>query len=198
VSGDPSFRELLVRVRAVDLAAFENQDLPFERLVEVLAPSRSLGRHPLFQVMLSFNTNAQVPFELPGLRVSEVEVPESGSAKFDLNFLLHALYGPDGGPAGIAGVIAYATDLFDHEMIEVLGRQFNRLLGQLIADPDQPISRIAVPEQAHRDTSPAGSETVRGLGPGRRRALATTQIPREGPINGTERDKAPSRAHSGR
>jgi non-ribosomal peptide synthetase component F len=182
VSGDPSFRELLVRVRAVDLAAFENQDLPFERLVEVLAPSRSLGRHPLFQVMLSFNTNARVPFALPGLRVSEVEIPERDSAKFDLNFLLQGTYGPEGAPAGIEGVIEYATDLFDQDMIEVLGERFNRLLEQLIADPDQPIGEIEVQEQVQRGTSPAGAQTVRGLGPGRRRALATAEVPGEGPI----------------
>src|SRR2546421_1385325 len=139
VSGDPSFSQLLGRVRETDLAAFENQDLPFERLVEILAAPRSLARHPLFQVMLSFDTDTRSSFDLPGLRVSELDVLGPESAKFDLNFSLRGRYGPDGRPAGIAGDIVYATDLFDHDTVQALARRFNRLLEQLITDPDQPI-----------------------------------------------------------
>ncbi|MEV8371264.1 amino acid adenylation domain-containing protein [Kribbella sp. NPDC056861] len=151
VSGEPTFRELLTRIRETDLGAFEHQDLPFERLVEILDPPRSSARHPLFQVMLSFNTNAGAAFDLPGLQVEQVEIPGRISAKFDLNFLLGGQYGPDGAPAGIDGVIEYATDLFDHDLVQALADRFGLLLGQLTADPDQPISVGQVPESSGKD-----------------------------------------------
>ncbi|MDQ7807540.1 amino acid adenylation domain-containing protein [Amycolatopsis sp. A133] len=140
VSGDPTFRELLARVRGADLAAFEHQDLPFERLMELLDPPRSLARHPLFQVMLAFDTNNTVSFTLPGLRVGELDVPGRDSAKFDLNFALRE----SAGSAGVTGVIEYATDLFDHDTVLALAERFTALLGQLTTDPDRPVSRADV------------------------------------------------------
>ena len=101
-SGNPSFRELLARVRAGNLAAYGHQELPFERLVEVLNPARSLSHHPLFQVMLAFQNDARVSLDLPGLRTSFEEVPVA-SAKFDLSFALAEERAPDGTPAGHRG-----------------------------------------------------------------------------------------------
>ncbi|WP_328872925.1 amino acid adenylation domain-containing protein [Streptomyces sp. NBC_00287] len=144
VSGDPTFRGLLARVRETDLAALEHQDLPFERLVEILAPSRAVARHPLFQVMLAFETDAGSSFDLPGLRVGELEVSGGRTAKFDLNFELRGQYGADGRPAGIEGVVEYATDLFDHDTVQELAGRFDRLLEQLITDPDQPVGRADI------------------------------------------------------
>ena len=111
-SGNPGFRDLLARVRAGNLAAYSHQEVPFERLVEVLNPARSLSHHPLFQVMLAFQNDAQVSLDLPGLRSSFEAVPVA-SAKFDLSFALAEERAADGAPAGIAGVLEYAADLFD-------------------------------------------------------------------------------------
>lgn len=86
-SGDPSFRELLSRVRETDLAAYAHQELPFEHLVEALNPPRSLARHPLFQVMLAFRPTAGPRLDLPGLHGRTLPV-ETGSTKIDLTFNL--------------------------------------------------------------------------------------------------------------
>jgi Condensation domain len=144
VSGEPTFRELLARVREADLAAFENQDLPFEWLVEIVDPPRSVARHPLFQVMLSFDTNAEASFDLPGLRASELEVPGWESAKFDLSLALREVRGPGGAPGGLAGSIEYATDLFDRGTVQALAGRLTRVLEAVTADPDLPISQIDI------------------------------------------------------
>ena len=108
-SGDPSFRALIGRVRAANLAAYAHQDLPFERLVEALNPARSLSRHPLFQVMLAFQNTAEASPELSGLAVS-AEPVATRSAQFDLSVSLGERRGTDGSPAGLEGAIEYATD----------------------------------------------------------------------------------------
>ena len=95
VSGDPAFTELLARVRAQALAAYDHQDLPFEYLVEELAPDRSLARHPLFQVMLTLqNMDVPVP-RLPGLHVAGVPADVT-AAKFDLELSLAEDFGQTG------------------------------------------------------------------------------------------------------
>ncbi|MEV6823790.1 amino acid adenylation domain-containing protein [Amycolatopsis sp. NPDC051102] len=156
VSGDPTFRELLTRVRETDLAAFEHQDLPFERLMELLDPPRSLARHPLFQVMLAFDTTDAVSFTMPGLRVGELDVPGRDSAKFDLNFALRE----SAGSAGVTGVIEYATDLFDHDTVQALAERFTALLGQLTTDPDRPVSQADVLTGGERELLLAAGKSV--------------------------------------
>src|SRR6202030_1675525 len=106
-SGNPSFRDLIGRVRAGNLAAYSHQDLPFERLVEVINPARSLARHSLFQVMLALQNNAEASFELPGLRVRP-ELVDTAIAKFDVAVDLVEERGSDGSAAGIFGGIEYA------------------------------------------------------------------------------------------
>ena len=105
-SGHPTFGELLARVRSRNLSAYGHQELPFERLVEVLNPARSLSHHPLFQVMLAFQNDAQVDLDLPGLRTAFEDVAVA-SAKFDLSFALAEERAADGAPGrhrGRAGI----------------------------------------------------------------------------------------------
>ncbi|MEU6238986.1 condensation domain-containing protein, partial [Kitasatospora sp. NPDC047058] len=140
-SGDPGFAELLGRVRETALSAFAHQDVPFEHLVEVLNPSRSLSHHPLFQTILAVQNAPMGRFSLPGLDVATYAVP-TGTAKFDLGVSLAEQFGPDGSPAGIAGAVEYATDLFDHSTVAALARRWTLLLEAVTADPEQPIGRI--------------------------------------------------------
>jgi acyl carrier protein len=126
-SGAPSFRELVGRVRAGNLAAYSHQELPFERLVEVLNPARSLSRHPLFQVMLVLQNNAELGLELSGLSAG-FEAVATASAKFDLSLSLVERRGADGSPAGIEGALEYASDLFDRSSVAAIAGRLVRLL----------------------------------------------------------------------
>ncbi|MEE1781909.1 amino acid adenylation domain-containing protein, partial [Streptomyces sp. SP17BM10] len=149
VSGDPTFAELLARVRETDLAAYAHQDVPFERLVEVLNPVRSLARHPLFQVMLAFQNNAAATLDLDGLRATALPVRLS-AAKFDLLFSLEETFTAEGGPAGLTGVLEYSADLFDRATAQSLGDRLGRLLAAVTADPDLPVGAVEVLTEAER------------------------------------------------
>ena len=142
-SGHPSFRELLARVRTGNLAAYSHQELPFERLVEVINPARSLSHHPLFQVMLAFQNDAQVSLELPGLRTSFEDVPVA-SAKFDLSFALAEQRAADGTPSGIDGVLEYAGDLFEETTAATLAERLTRLLTAAAAEPTRAIGSLDI------------------------------------------------------
>src|ERR1700704_6165954 len=150
-SGNPSFGELVARVRSGNLAAYSHQELPFERLVEVLNPERSLARHPLFQVMLAFQNNAAVGLELSGLEAS-FEPVATASAKFDLSVSLGEQRAADGSPAGIAGVIEYASDLFDRADVEALAARLIRLLEAAVAEPERAIGSLDILAPAERET----------------------------------------------
>ncbi|MGH3996270.1 MAG: AMP-binding protein, partial [Pseudonocardiaceae bacterium] len=142
-SGDPSFTQLLARVKDTALGAYAHQDLPFEYLVEVLNPSRSLAHHPLFQVMLAVQNTPHAHLELPGLHLTPVWAP-TGTAKFDLTVRLSEHHHPDATPAGIHGIIDYASDLFDQASIQTLVIRFIRLLNAVVTDPDEPVGRIEI------------------------------------------------------
>jgi len=140
---------LVGRVRARNLAAYSHQEVPFERLVEELNPSRSLSHHPLFQVMLALQNNAAAEVELSGLsaRVEEVLV---GRSKFDLSVSVAEERGADGEPGGISGVIEYASDLFDRGSVEALGSRLVRLLEGAVAAPEVSIGRLELLSAAER------------------------------------------------
>ncbi|MFD7321538.1 amino acid adenylation domain-containing protein [Streptomyces sp. NPDC059875] len=142
-AGDPTFRELLARVRETDLAAYTHQDLPFERLVEELNPVRSLARHPLFQVMLILHNTGRPELDLPGLRV-QVEGADAPVAKFDLSVSLWERHTDDGVADGVLGQIEYALDLFDRSTAEALAARLQRLLTAAAGDPELPLSGLAV------------------------------------------------------
>src|SRR5262249_62108682 len=111
--------ELIGRVRVGNLLAYSHQDVPFERLVEVLNPARSLSHHPLFQVMLAFQNNVAARFEVPGL-ATRFEPVATATAKFDLSLSVREERDADGAPAGVVGGGAYATDLFDGASVAML------------------------------------------------------------------------------
>ncbi|PYC86947.1 non-ribosomal peptide synthetase, partial [Streptomyces tateyamensis] len=143
LSGDPSFRALLHRVKATDLGAFAHQDVPFERLVEVLNPERSMNRHPLFQVMVTFDDGAVAAgIELPGITATALETAGE-RAKFDLAFGFS-----DQGGQGLGCSLEFSADLFDPASAEALVRRFQLLLDALTDQPDQPIGTAALLDAA--------------------------------------------------
>ncbi|MGI5163448.1 amino acid adenylation domain-containing protein [Spirillospora sp. CA-253888] len=150
-SGDPSFRELVARVKEADLAAYAHQDLPFERLVEVLNPARSMARHPLFQVALSFQNNPEAKLGLDGLSGGS-EPLGSGTAKYDLSLHLEERQDDRGRPAGIEAGLEYALDLFDAGTAAAIAARFERLLRELVDAPDEPIGTAEILERAERRT----------------------------------------------
>ncbi|WP_406383458.1 amino acid adenylation domain-containing protein [Streptomyces sp. NBC_01618] len=138
VSGDPSFRELLGRVREWDLAAYAQQDVPFERVVDALAPDRSQARHPLFQVMLVLQNTGGVAPELPGLYAESIPVG-TGAAKFDLG-----LEFTERDSGGLDGLVEYSSDLFDLATVELLVERLLRLLAAAAADPGAPVGELDI------------------------------------------------------
>ena len=151
LSGNPSFRELLHRVREFDLNAYEHQDLPFQRTVHALQPTRSKNRHPLFQVLFVLQNTEEAELSLPGVEVT-LETVEQTTAKFDLTFGLMELWGPSREPLGLAGEIEYSSDLFNAETARRFADYFLQLLNSITKEPDKPISRLNLmrPEERHK------------------------------------------------
>ena len=135
LSGEPGFLALLARVRRGTIEDFTHQDVPFEKLVEVLQPERDLSRPPLFQVAFALQNTPAPAIELPGLVLSPLAI-ERRSAKFDLTVELAE------GPGGIAGTFDYNRDLFDCSTIQRLAGHFAALLTAVLGEPGRRISEL--------------------------------------------------------
>jgi amino acid adenylation domain-containing protein/non-ribosomal peptide synthase protein (TIGR01720 family) len=135
LSGEPTFRELLRRVRETALGAYAHQDLPFEKLVDALQPERSLSHTPLFQVMFALQNLPMTAQTLPGLKLEmmEAEVPV---AKFDLSLTMIE------SGEHLTGEFEYNTDLFDQTTIERLTAHFQTLLAAVVTNPEQSVTRL--------------------------------------------------------
>ncbi|MFF4428563.1 amino acid adenylation domain-containing protein [Streptomyces sp. NPDC001513] len=146
-AGNPTFRQLLDRVRAADLGAWAHQDLPFEEIVEALNPSRSTSRQPLFQVMLALQNEPTAELSLPGVS-AETAMVDTGTAKLDLVLSLSEVDGADGTPAGLRGYAEYNADRFDAPSVTAL---LSRLVRMLEAVADRPGLRIGEVDLLTRD-----------------------------------------------
>ncbi|MFC6017988.1 amino acid adenylation domain-containing protein [Plantactinospora solaniradicis] len=160
LSGDPPFRQLLAQVRETTLGALAHQDVPFERLVEELAPARSLARHPLFQVVLTLFDPGDQTTDLPDV-TAEFIPPDRQTAKFDLDVLLSETLDADGAPAGLWGVVTVAADLFDEVTAVRFAELFVRVLSVVTAAPDVRLHAVEVLDPAERELLVRGwNETV--------------------------------------
>ncbi|WP_146201073.1 non-ribosomal peptide synthetase, partial [Tumebacillus permanentifrigoris] len=135
LSNDPTFVDLLSRVKETALGAFANQDVPFEKLVEELQPERDTSRTPLFQAMFVLQNTPTNAAQLPGLTVEPFEV-DNQSAKFDLTLTLEET------TAGLSGTFEYNTDLFDAATIQRMTQHFENLLTAMTADPMQKVAEV--------------------------------------------------------
>jgi amino acid adenylation domain-containing protein len=143
LAGDPSFGQLLARVREVALGAYLHQDLPFERLVESLQPERDLGRSPLVQILFELHRLPLQAFELPGLALRPLPIPEQ-TAKFDTVLSLEE------SDAEVAGQWSFNTDLFERATVARLARHYRALLAGALSDPRRPLSGLPLLAPAER------------------------------------------------
>ncbi|QSQ23764.1 non-ribosomal peptide synthase/polyketide synthase [Pyxidicoccus parkwayensis] len=143
LDGNPSFRELLARVRDVTLGAYAHQEVPFEKLVETLQPVRDMSRSPLFQVMLILHPDPLPGFRVPGLSLRGVEL-ESHSAKYDLTLQLAE------SAEGLVGSLEYATSLYDAATAARMVQHLGVLLDGVLAHPEAPLSELPLLPEAEQ------------------------------------------------
>ena len=151
LSADPGFADLLGRVREAGLGAFAHQDVPFEKLVDVLVPARSLARNALFQVMLAVQNTARSAVTLPGLRVGTLPAnSDSPAVRFDLDVVITESFGEDRRPRGLRGTITAAADLFAPATVAMIAHRFLTVLRAVVADPQVRLHRVEVLSTAER------------------------------------------------
>ncbi|MGA4846506.1 amino acid adenylation domain-containing protein [Streptomyces sp. G5(2025)] len=146
--GNPTFEDVLDQVKDKALGAYDNQDAPFEMLVDQLSPERSTAYNPLFQVFFAWQNITRADVDLPGLTTRlDFEQLGTETAKFDLEFNVAPTE-----HGGARGTIEYATDLFDRGTADSIGARFVRVLRALMADPSVPVGRVDPLEPAERHT----------------------------------------------
>ncbi len=143
LSGEPSFRELLTRVREVALGAYAHQQLPFEKMVEDLSPERDMSRNPLFQVTYVHEISRSSPLAFHELELSGMDL-DLDRAHFDLSLFTYESEGSFG------ALFEYNRDLFDESTIDRMLRHFERLAEEAVARPDEPISGLSFLSDAER------------------------------------------------
>ena len=163
LAGDPTFTEIISRVREVSLEAFVHQDAPFEEVVRAISPERNVNRNPLFQIMFGFSNTPRPVLTLPELTISGMEI-EKGSAVFDLSLYLTDT------PQGINGMLRYSTDLFESATIERMREQYETLLAHVVANPDARLSALC--EMLQKQAAADLKETTRHLFQKARRRVA--------------------------
>ncbi|WP_433609984.1 amino acid adenylation domain-containing protein [Prescottella agglutinans] len=146
ISGDPTFAELLARVKDLDLAAFSHADVPFESVVERLNPARTLARNPLFQVMVGYHSRTADPAPSPDLALAPVSIEER-TAKFDLVFNWTEFLDED----RVRLRLEYSADLFDRDTVDRMARRQAAVLGAVAADPATRVSDVDVFLAGERD-----------------------------------------------
>ncbi|OXI78774.1 non-ribosomal peptide synthetase [Burkholderia sp. AU33423] len=144
LSGNPTFGELLARVKRVALDGYSRQEIPFEQVVDSLELERNLSRTPVFQVVFAYEKAPSQPVSFPGLVATPVAV-ETHTAKFDLT--LHVQDADD----GLAGSLEYNLDLFDAATIDRMAEHFRTLVDAVIADPDRPLGALSLSSDAERN-----------------------------------------------
>lgn len=159
VTPGATFRQLLATVRECDLAAYANQDLPFERIVEIVNPTRSLAHQPLFQVLLAFNNTVRVAPRFAGLQATPVDIKQL-AAKTDLTFFLRERIDDHGRPGGITGELVYATDIFNDTTAKALAGCLHMLIRHFLNDPAAPTGKPDLASAAEREWS-----MEQGIGP---------------------------------
>ena len=152
LQGNPTFLELLQRVKQVTLDAYDHQDLPFEKLVDELGLERSLSHHPLFQVAFGLQGGTPEKLEIPGLTLSRFEW-ENTTTLFDLSLIFRET------PQGLTGEWEYASDLFEAETIQRMAEHFQVLLKQIIANPNQPINSLSLLTEDERQKLQSWNQT---------------------------------------
>lgn len=159
LSGDPSFSEILARLREVALGAYAHQDVPFEKVVEALKPERDLSRNPLFQVMFGFKNAPMSVLAPPDLSLTSFQL-EDGTAVFDLSADLTNTQ------QGLTGRVRFNTDIFDTVTITRMWQRYERLLSYVVEDPARKLSEM----RAHLEES-----TERELTQKRKQLLKNTK-----------------------